>query len=167
MPFEPDHFEPEQSAPNTNAPPLPTSTLPPLTSQWEATKFGLGQAAGGAWDALKGMAKAPFSPQGDTETNVSNIAGPGGLALYRMMRSGLETAKQIPQVPGAIRDIANSPSPLAALATSMPYSFRGSVGQDCNHSSRRIRCTHKIKRNSHPWNEGNQRLSGRNSWWRR
>lgn len=81
-----------------------------LTDHTQATLEGAGNIATGAKDAVKGaydMVKAP--EEGTAEDTVGKIAGPGGLALYRMIRGTLEGAKGVSQVPGAVRDIAANP----------------------------------------------------------
>lgn len=102
--------------PNSGAPPLPPSSLPPLNSQWDATKFTASQASSGAFDTLKGMVQSVI-PKSAEDVAI----GPAGMIAKGMINQGIDLAKMVPQVPGAIRDIAASPSPLAALATTAPY----------------------------------------------
>lgn len=121
MPFEPDSvqpsgFQPDQAAtatPPQNLTGIPTSAM---TSQWEATKYGVGQAAQGAWDTIKGMAQSTV-PQSPTDF----LIGPGGMAIKSAISGLGQLGQQATQVPGAIKDLYNSQDPLAALAQTAPY----------------------------------------------
>ncbi len=100
------------ATPKTQPPGL--TNLPPMTSQLAATKYGLGEAAGGVGDFVKGTLQA-FDPRKQPGENaLTQLPG------YRIGKSMLEPLTHVGELPGAVKDIANAPSPLAALATVGP-----------------------------------------------
>jgi len=89
--------------------------LPPLTSQWEATKYGIGEAAKGVGDFLKGIGQT-FDPRRQPGENALTQ-----IPLYRMGKSMIEPLTKTGQVPEAIKDLyQQGDTGLAALAATMP-----------------------------------------------
>lgn len=100
--------------------PPPTSSdvdasgLPVLKSQWDATKYGLKEAGKGVVDVAKGL-KDTFNPiQQPGENAFTQIP------LVRMAKGAIDTVRQIPEIPGAIKDIYDSGDALHALAVAGP-----------------------------------------------
>lgn len=74
------------------------------------------QAGHGAFDTIKGMVQSVIPKSAE------DIAiGPGGMIAKGLINQGIDLAKMVPQVPGAIRDIAGGPDPLGAIGEVSPY----------------------------------------------
>lgn len=98
---------------------LDQTGLPPLNSQWDATAYGLSQAAGGVGDVLAGIGKMAFQPPQSKLENYL-MAVPGGVQMKRILQSTLSGLSGITKVPGAIQDLANSDYGAEALAAVAP-----------------------------------------------
>jgi len=101
-------------------PPAPNMTgMPPLTSHTVAAGYALKEAAKGAMDAVKGIGQT-LAPPSTTLEKFVNMLGPPAVPLMRMAQGIPGLLSQAAQVPGAIKDIANSPTGLANLASVAP-----------------------------------------------
>jgi KTSC domain len=95
------------------------SIAPPLTSPWEATKYGLKEFGGGLWDVGKSAAGL-FAPPETTAEKASGLLGPIGLPALRMAKGLHSLGEQATQVPAAVKDLAASPDPMGTLALVTP-----------------------------------------------
>jgi hypothetical protein len=112
------------------------SIAPPLRSYGDATSYGLSELGGGMWDAAKGIYNTLLRPpSGDELTQAAQSSGsnPALLPLAVQVRragQGLgELGKQVLQVPGAIRDLYNSPDPAGTMALTAPRAAGQGAGQ--------------------------------------
>lgn len=92
-----------------------------------ATASGLQSVGRGIRSAVKGFGSLldPRPQEGENEVK-------GGIIPYPLVRAGkaiTETAKQVPEIPGAIRDINASPDPLAHYAKAAQDTAGEGAGQ--------------------------------------
>jgi len=108
-----------QASTQSTQPPAPKAAYDiPLTSYGQATKAGIQAVGEETLGAVKGAAKGAWdtvttAPQDDTEKNVHDVAGIGGLAIYRVLRSLGHSASDATKIAGAIHDINQSSDPVA------------------------------------------------------
>src|ERR1700686_1172634 len=137
----------------STAPKANTTPLPPQPSAWQvltqprektdkeylgytglpgvvgATEHGLNEVARGTTGALKGAWDAVTNPpQGAVEQTV-NALGPGALPIYRGVKPLVDAARQVPQIPAAVRDINASPDPLGHYANAAEDTASQGAGQ--------------------------------------
>jgi hypothetical protein len=117
------------------AQPIGRGVLPPeqrhaMDSAGSASMYGLTELGKGVGDVAKGFGQM-LDPrtQGAGEATASRIAGPGGLAAYRAGKGIYDLGKQALQVPGAIKDLTESPDPTFALSMAAPRTAGQGVGQ--------------------------------------
>lgn len=89
----------------------------PLTSHVAATEAGLANVGQGVMQGVQGVAAMLKGPQDESEKAIHGTLGIGGLAAYRIGKSLLDSAKSSADVPGAIKDINQSPDPVGTYAS--------------------------------------------------
>lgn len=87
-----------------------------VSDQYDTAKSSLKQAGEGALDTFKGMIQSVI-PKSATDVAI----GPGGMIGRALIKQGIDLAKMVPEVPGAIKDISNSPNPMGEIAKVSPY----------------------------------------------
>ncbi len=104
------------------------SIAPKLDTPIHATEYGLKEFGGGLADVGKSIWGLMKPPEGRAETAASAV-GPEGLIPYRMGKGLVDLGRQAAQVPGAIKDLAQSPDPLGTLALVAPRAGGQAAGQ--------------------------------------
>jgi len=95
-----------------------------------ATIHGLNNVANGTVNAARSMwDMITKPPQNTTEKGASLLGGPIGLIAARTISPLVDVAKQVPEIPGAIRDINASPDPLAHYADAAQDTAAQGAGQ--------------------------------------
>ena len=121
-PWGPEH--PQQASPTYAA----GSIAPKLDTAIHASEYGLKEFGGGLADVGKSIWGLMKPPEGRAETAASAV-GPEGLIPYRMGKGLVDLGRQAAQVPGAIKDLAQSPDPLGTLALVAPRAGGQAAGQ--------------------------------------
>lgn len=97
-----------------------------LNSHWNATKYGIKEAAKGIADVPIGMLKSTM-PSSRAEAVMGAVA-PQALIVKKGVEGLMELGRQAGEVPAAIRDIANAPDPVSAVGMAAPRALGQGAG---------------------------------------